>query len=397
MNVIKSIIKFLLLAILCLGIVFVMKLRYDLPDALLVGPAPVVTVAPTPVQSVVDSPAATPIPTPEPTPEPEPEYFTISMVGDCTLWSSKNFEQSNVGFPLVVKEDYAYPFSNTIDYFKDDEFTLANLENNFSEGKLYSAQMFSFLAPPSYANILVEGSVEFVTTANNHMMDFNETGAQRTYEALEAIGMPYGVEGQAQIVETPNGIKLGIYTAGNDMRPDFKLDQAVNAVKQLKEDGADYIICMFHWGQELYYTPNQNQTKLAYACADAGADLIYGSHPHCLQPIEKYNDTLICYSLGNWSFGGSTRPSDPDTAIVQVTLKRDIDGTVSTDGFKAIPCCVSSNLNGAAKMSDNYNNYCPTPYEEGSEQYERVISKLNGTFQPAKEGADYTNYYASWG
>ena len=393
----KKVLSTIVFIALLFGIAFTVKLRYDNPDAFLVGPVPVVSEAPSASISIPAEPTPTPVVTPEPTPEPTPEFFTLSMVGDCTLWSSKNFEQSNVGFPLVVGEDFSYPFSNTIDYFKNDEFTLANLESNFSETKLYSAQMFSFLAPPAYANILVAGSVEFVTTANNHIMDFNETGAQRTYEALDAVGIPYGTEDQYQIVETPNGIKLGIYTAGNDMRPDWKKDSAVAAVKALEEQGADYIICMFHWGQELYYSPNKNQTDLAYACADAGADLIYGSHPHCLQPIEKYNDTLIVYSLGNWSFGGSTRPSDPDTAIVQVTLKRDIDGTVTTDGFNTIPCCVSSNLDGAARMADNYNDYCPTPYPEGSEQYDRVISKLNGSYEPKSEGADYSNYYASWG
>ena len=319
------------------------------------------------------------------------------MVGDCTLWGSKNFEHSDVGFPKRVGEDYAYPFANTVEYFKNDEFTLANLESNFSDNTMYSAQMFSFLAPTAYAQVLTKGGVDFVTTANNHIMDFADKGKEDTLAALDAIGLPHGSEGQSQIVETPNGIKLGIYTAGNDMRPDTKLDQAVEAVKSLHEQGADYIICMFHWGQELYYSPNQNQTKLAHACVDAGADLIYGSHPHCLQPIEKYNEGLICYSLGNWSFGGSTRPSDPDTAIVQVTLKRDVDGTVSTDGFTTIPCCVSSNLDGAARMVDNYNDYRPTPYPEDSEQYARTISKLDGSFQPKSQGADYSNYYASWG
>jgi len=217
------------------------------------------------------------------------------------------------------------------------------------------------------------------------------------FEALNNIGLPYGFEGQSQIVESPNGIKFGIYTAGNDMRPDFKTDKAVEAVKSLADQGADYIICMFHWGQELYYEPNENQTKLAHACVDAGADLVYGSHPHCLQPIERYGEGLILYSMGNWSFGGSTRPSDPDTAIVQITLKRDIDGTVSTEGFEAIPCCVSSNLDGAASMADNYNNYCPTPYPADSEQYKRVMSKLDGTYEAKSQGADYSNYYASWG
>ena len=45
----------------------------------------------------------------------------------------------------------------------------------------------------------------------------------------------------------------------------------------------------------------------------------------------------------------------------------------------------------------NYNNYCPTPYEEESEGYERAMSKLTGSFQARSQGADYSAYYASWG
>ncbi len=394
----RLVLQGVVLAALMAAMVWLFKIRGDVLNAEQANAdADAAATAETMAAAASPSPSVTPTATPAPTPEPTPEYFTISCIGDCTLWSSTQFENSDVGLPKTVGEDYAYPFSNTVQYFTDDEYTLANFECSLSDTKLSSSQMFYFLAPTAYANIMVEGGVDFVTTANNHSLDFGEAGLESTLAALDAAGLPYGMERQAQIVTTKNGLKLGIYTAGNDMRPDWKTDEAVAAVKSLREQGADYVICMFHWGLELYYTPNENQTSLAHAVADAGADLVYASHPHCLQPIEEYNDTLIIYSLGNWVFGGSTRPSDPDTAIVQVKLKRDVDGTVTTDGFDVIPCCVSSNLEGAAKMADNYNNYCPTPYEEGSEAYERVMSKLKGTYEAKSQGADYSSWYSSWG
>ena len=103
--------------------------------------------------------------------------------------------------------------------------------------------------------------------------------------------------------------------------------------------------------------------------------MVYGSHPHTLQPIEVYNGHYIFYSMGNWSFGGNTAPRDRDTAIVQFTVKRDLDGTVSVEGYEAIPCCLSSTA--------GINDYRPVPYEEGSEEYERTISKLEGSFTGA--------------
>ena len=141
-----------------------------------------------------DTPAATP----EPTPEPQPEYFTISCIGDCTLWSSAQFEKNQVGLPLTVGTNYAYPFSNTVQYFKDDEYTLANLECTLSDTQLtHSTQaMFYFLTPTSYINILKEGGVDFVTHANNHVMDFLDAGFQSSVAALQASAMPFGIEGQ---------------------------------------------------------------------------------------------------------------------------------------------------------------------------------------------------------
>ena len=356
-------------------------------------------------EAVEPAPIPEPTPSPSPTPEPEPEMLVLSFIGDNSLWANSNFVNSEYGLPKTVGDDYAYPYKNTVQYFEESEFTLANLECTLSDETMYSDQQFSFLAPSRYANILVEGHVDFVTMANNHTMDFYEKGLANTKAALDAVNIPYGNDGDTQIVTTPSGLKLGILTAYNSYHPEDKLDTITSNIKQLRSDGADIVICMFHWGQELYYSPNENQTKLAHACIDAGADIVYGSHPHCLQPIEEYNGRIIMYSVGNWVFGGNTQPSDPDTAIVQVTIKRDIDGTISYDGFNVIPCCISSNIDGGnAKANNtsydayaNYNDYCPTPYEEDSEGYLRALSKLMGTFEAKSEGADYSDYYASWG
>ena len=344
------------------------------------------------------APVNTPAPTPEPTPEPPKEYV-ISFVGDCTLWSNQNYQAHPAGFAGVMGDNYAYPFSNTLKFFKDDELTLANCECTLTDNPNmtydYTQVVFPFRAPTAYAEVFNEGGVDFVTTANNHMMDCYQAGADSTYEALAAHGVPFGKEGEAQIITTPHGLKIGIYCSGTDLAPNR--DKAINAVRQMRGEGAEYIICAFHWGQELYYSPNQAQIDLAHACIDAGADMIYGSHSHCLQPIEKYGNGVILYSCGNWVFGGNTMPSDPDTAIFQVKLSYSEDGRLTPVGFDVIPCCVSSNIEGANTKAQNYNNYCPTPYETDSEEYMRVMSKLYGEYQPASQGADYSDYYASLG
>ena len=331
-----------------------------------------------------------------PAPLAEEKSYVISVVGDCTLASAQFIDPSeHRSIEYHIQQDYAYPFSNTKDYFTGDDLTLANLECTLSDTKFFSYEQFSFLAPAAYAEILNEGGVDFVTTANNHMADFGTAGEEFTYMALEEHGVPFGKEGESKLVTTPSGLTVGIYCDYNHLEPDP--DKAAAAIRQLRTDGAEYVVCAFHWGKELVYTPFDSQTELAHRCIDAGADLIYGSHSHCLQPVEEYGGGLILYSMGNWVFGGSTAPTDMDTAIIQVHVKRAGDGTVSTDGYTVIPCCVSSNLEGAAKNAQNYNNYCPTPYETDSEPFNRVFAKLNGDFKPNSQGADYSDYYASMG
>ena len=399
----KKVLQVIILALLCLTLVFISKARLDL--ALTIIPENLASADNREDSVEVLAPESSPTPTPEPTPEPEPEYFTISCIGDMTLTTNQYFsEQSSAHYASKMDGDYGYPFANTLQYFSDDELTLGNLECSFSDKKLQNSiyAQFYFLCPAEWIQILPEGGVDFVTIANNHTMDFNDAGLEDTKAALDGIGMAYGEDEQAQVITTPSGIKMGIYTAGDGDSigtgstniPDK--DKALAAIADFESQGVDYIVCMFHWGSELKYRPTDAQVELAHACIDAGADLIYGSHSHCLQPLEEYKDGIILYSMGNWSFGGSTKPTDPDTAIFQLKIRRDGDGSIHNDSYEIIPCCVSSDLEGAANNVDNYNDYKPTPYEPGTEAYDRAMSKILGTYEGDDMVRDYSDIYASY-
>ncbi len=104
--------------------------------------------------------------------------------------------------------------------------------------------------------------------------------------------------------------------------------------------------------------------------------------------MEKYNGRYIFYSMGNWSFGGNTNPRDKDTCIAKITVQRDVDGTISMTDLEIIPCASSGVENG--------NNYQPVPYEEGSEQYTRTLSKLDGSFTGANLTIGYEYGYEEY-
>jgi len=304
----------------------------------------------------------------DPSPEVETQKtFLISMIGDCTLATVPGYEGSEYAYETIVNSDFSYPFAKTRQYFENDDLTFANFESCLTTSTDAVAKTFIFKTDPSYAEVMKEGSVELVTLANNHINDFGEQGAEDTKEALLDAGVASVGRNECLIYETAGGLKIGVYAASFG-----ETSQIQSGIKQLQDDGADFIIAALHWGDEGSYTPNQTQISQGHAAIDAGADFVYGSHPHTLQPYEEYNGHYIYYSMGNWTFGGNTNPRDKDTFILQLTLERLEDGSVIVSERTHIPC--------ASSGETSYNNYQPVPYEEDSEGYARVLSKLEGTF-----------------
>ena len=312
----------------------------------------------------------TPSPSPEPTPEPTPAYFEITMIGDCTLASTLYNRDLPQAYGNVVGDDYAYPFAKTVQYFEDDDFTIANLECVLTDFDMPTTKNFVFKSPPEYVNIMTEGSVDFVTLGNNHVLDYGEEGYEDTKQVLDDAGIGYAGRDEWSLYETKSGLLIGVYAVsfGN-------VAQIEAGVKALVDAGAEFIIAALHWGDEGSYDINNLQLSQGHAAIDAGADIVYGSHPHTLQKIEAYQDGYIFYSMGNWSFGGNTNPRDKDTVIVKLTVMRDIDGAISIADQELIPC--------ASSGETNTNNYQPEPYEPDSEQWNRTLAKLDGSFSGA--------------
>lgn len=302
--------------------------------------------------------------------EPEEERFLLTFVGDCTLGSNPFNYFADVGFIKTVGEDYAYPFRNVLTYFENDEYTMVNLEGALCDSGNPVPKRHNFRGPTAYGSILTENSVEFVTIANNHSMDYGQKGYDATVETLEQAGIPYVERDASTTVTTENGLTIGFYGMVY-----YKLDEEdMRAeIAALKEQGVDLIVVAPHWGTEGNYRPTPEQVGVGHAAIDAGADIVWGSHPHVLQPIEEYNGGVICYSLGNFCFGGNSSPDDFDTALIQQEIIRRSDGSVELGERKVVPACVSS--------IPGRNNYQPTPYAPESEEYGRVLSKLDGTWK----------------
>ena len=302
------------------------------------------------------------------TPEPTAESvsITVSMVGDCTLGTDVNFDQSTSFDAFYqMKNDPGYFFQNVKDIFTADDLTVANMEGTLTTSNDRQQKTFAFKGDPSYTEILTRGSVEATNLANNHSHDYGDQSYEDTIQYLEAAGITtFGYDRTA--VMDVKGIKvglIGIYELKDGLG---RQQQVIDTIQEVKDQGAQVIIVSFHWGTEKSNIPDDIQKTLAHLAIDQGADLVVGHHPHVLQGIEKYQGKNIVYSLGNFCFGGNKNPSDKDTMIFQQTFTVENGELVEDDVTNIIPCSLSS--------ESGYNNYQPMVLE-GSEK-ERVLQKI---------------------
>ncbi len=245
--------------------------------------------------------------------EPVPEGGTeivITFGGDCTLATLERLRgHPELSFDsYITRYGYSYPFSKLRKVFWHDDLTVVNLENVFSnsdQGKI--KKTYNFRGPMDYAKILSFGSVEAVTIANNHIVDYGRQGALNTVKALEAEGVAWF--GATDLVSgtwvyEKNGITIGFTGAyigfWKARKPDLR-----KTFEDLKAQGCDLIIASMHGGSEYIKQHDSWQTRMANWMINEGAALVFGHHPHVLHGVEIINGRTVFHSLGNLSFGGN--------------------------------------------------------------------------------------------
>ena len=375
---------FLRIIIPCLLLVLVLSAAKYMDSGKFFQNAPSVPESTVSSEAETTAPAAESLPVVETTiPETQPvetvpeetksekNSFLLTFAGDCTLGASPNNYYAKLGFPKTVGDDYGYPFRNVLSYFEEDDYSFVNLEGPLCDEGYPRNAKHVFHGSEAYVNILTQSSVEGVTLSNNHTLDYGQSGYESTLRVLGEAEVSYVERSSNTVVTLDSGLTIGLcatsYTHVENI--DAIL---VSQIEELKQQDVDLIIYAPHWGIEGSYYPNADQKRLAHLAIDTGAHIVCGSHPHVLQPIEEYNGGVIYYSLGNFVFGGNCAPGDYDTALIQQEITLDADGNVTLGQRNLVPCSVSS--------VSTTNNFQPTPYEAGSREYNRAMSKLNGTF-----------------
>ncbi len=306
-------------------------------------------------------------------PDTVTKTVTITATGDCTLGvtQTQSYDGSFDAYYDSYGEDYF--FDGVRDIFEEDDLTLVNLECVLSTATERVEKTFNLKGSPEYVGILTGSSVEACSMGNNHTYDYGEEGFQETKSVLEEAGITYAYSGQSGMYVTDDGVKVGVVSASLLSQSQEKLDTMEEEIQSLRDEGAELVIACCHWGIEREYYPNDYQQETAHSLIDAGADLVIGNHPHVLQGVEIYEGRVICYSLGNFCFGGNKNPSDKNTMIYQQTFTI-TDGEVQTDVTDAviIPCRLSS--------TGSYNDYQPTVASGDTKQ--GIIDLVNEYSEP---------------
>jgi poly-gamma-glutamate synthesis protein (capsule biosynthesis protein) len=261
---------------------------------------------------------------------------TIQAVGDV------NFDPGYIS--VFAAEGYQVAFDGLDGAFLDDDLTIVNLECPPTDAGAQADKQYSFHCDPAALPVAYENGVEVANLANNHSQDRGVEGLLDARANVEAAGMaPVGVgadlaEAMAPAVFDIDGTTVAVVGMGGVVPSDpwlatadspgmasgDDIDQMVASV-DAADRVADVVVVTIHWGTELVTDPSADDRMRAQAMVEAGADVIFGHHPHRLGEVEFIEGVPVFWTLGNFIW---PRLSDAGatTAIARVTF--DPDGAV---------------------------------------------------------------------
>ena len=235
-----------------------------------------------------------------------------------------------------------YPFAATGNLLRGADVAVGNLECALTaRSQPIPHKLYLFRAHPRHVVGLVQAGFDVLILGNNHTSDYGQAGLDETVTTLRAHGLAYvGAGSSTEEAYRPlfvevKGVRLAFlsYAMSSfkqvpwEMPPDTHVAYAEvpviqEAVRQARQQ-ADVVIVNLHAGIEYARTPSEEQRALAYAAADAGADLVIGHEPHVVQDTEVRGRCLIAWSLGDFVFDISAVDAARDGVILRALLAAD--------------------------------------------------------------------------
>lgn len=301
------------------------------------------------------------------------ETLRLIMVGDVLLHTPVS--------ESALQEDGSYDFTaifaHTRDTIQGADLAIVNQEVIIGGEELGVSGYPAFNAPYAIGDALADAGFDVVCHGTNHALDKGREGLlnclafwEREYPHMGIVGIHHSAQSQDTIyIHEKNGFRIAIlnYTySTNGIALPSDMPYAVDMLDEEKvvsdirraEEEADFTIVCPHWGTEYNLGISSYQEKWTNIFLENGVDLVLGTHPHVIEPIQWVTDEgtghemLVYYSLGNYvnwtSESGEGIANRMVGGMAQVTLVRNEDGVVAIDSYdiEALVSHLQEGVNG---------------------------------------------------
>ncbi|MBO9198889.1 MULTISPECIES: CapA family protein [Niastella] len=217
-----------------------------------------------------------------------------------------------------------YPWGDTLPIFKEADVRICNLECVMSSKGSPALKVFTFRSDPNNIAVLEAASINAVSLANNHTLDYGREALADTFVLLEKAGIRYAGAGanllmaQHPAILEMGSMKIGLLsvTDANETGWEAETDRsgtwyvpvdigdprAFDLIERIKETktAVNILIVALHWGSNWGYEPEPGHREFAHMLIDAGVDIIFGHSCHVFRGIEIYRKKPIIYSAGDF-------------------------------------------------------------------------------------------------
>lgn len=242
---------------------------------------------------------------------------TLLFVGDIMLdrgveWQINKYE----------KGDFKFPFIKVADELSKADILFGNLESQISDQGYNVGSIYSFRANPKAIEGLKYAGFDVLSLANNHAFDYTGTALRDSMNRLKENNINFvgagadSTEAYSPLIKQVNGIEIAFLAFADFQIKNWEAKENMIGMALLSEENlkkgitlarkqANFIIVSLHFGDEYKTEANDRQKYFSQLAINEGANLVIGHHPHVAEPVEKYKNGWIAYSLGNFVFDQS--------------------------------------------------------------------------------------------
>ena len=298
--------------------------------------------------------------------------------------------------------DFSHMFNNVSGFINEADIVMGTMETGIIEGEYNEKN-----APMEFARAVKNSGVNLVTISHNHSLDNGVNGLKETRENLEKIG--FDVVGDkiedanAVCIKEVKNTKIAFLTYTCFMDEDagkeelncvnmYSEEQVKSDIEYAKENEAEYICVMIHWGDAISSTVSEEQKSIADFLVENGVNLILGAHPSVVQPMEVRQNkdgenVFIAYSIGTYVSTLSAEEARTELVLNIELRKSGKDGKVYLNKVDYTPIYM---LDSGENAQDTQNRFklidmksTATSYADGNtnlvtrETYDKLVSGLN--------------------